>query len=40
MKAKAERPEVEPAATTPDPVRHDGNTGEDTAYDQRRVAGA
>ena len=39
MKAKAERPEVEPAATSPDPVRHEG-PGEDRAYDQRRVAGA
>ncbi len=38
MKAKAERPEVEPAATTPDPVRHEGSG--DAVYDQRRVAGA
>jgi hypothetical protein len=39
MKAKAERPEVAPAATTPQPVRHE-ESGEDTAYDERRVAGA
>ena len=38
MKAKAERAEVEPAATTPDPVRHEGPG--DAVYDQRRVAGA
>jgi hypothetical protein len=38
MKAKAERPEVAPAATTPDPtpvVRES-----DESYDERRVAGA
>lgn len=41
MKAKAERREVAPAAVTPDPprvVREEQD--EDTAYDQRRVAGA
>lgn len=41
MKAKAERREVAPAAVTPDPapvVRED--EAGDTAYDQRRVAGA
>jgi hypothetical protein len=39
MKAKAERPEVAPAAVTPDPapvVRE----SDDSGYDQRRVAGA
>ncbi len=42
MKAKAERREVAPAAVTPDPapvVREDAEHG-DSAYDQRRVAGA
>ena len=41
MKARAERREVAPAAVTPDPapvVREDED--EDTAYDQRRAAGA
>ena len=41
MKAKAERPEVAPAAVTPDPapVRQEA-VGDGTAYDQRRAAGA
>jgi hypothetical protein len=42
MKAKAERREIAPAAVTPDPapvVREDAARG-DSAYDQRRVAGA
>ncbi len=41
MKAKAERAEVAPAAVTPDPapvVRE--SESDDSAYDQRRVAGA
>jgi len=40
MKAKAQRPEVAPAAVTPDPtpvVR--GGASDDAGYDQRRVAG-
>jgi hypothetical protein len=39
MKAKAERPEVAPAAVTPDPapvVRE----SDERDYDERRVAGA
>ena len=41
MKAKAERPEVAPAAVTPDPapVRHE-TVDDGTAYDRRRAAGA
>jgi hypothetical protein len=41
MKARAERPEVAPAAVTADPVSavHD-READDEAYDQRRVAGA
>ena len=41
MKARAERPEVAPAAVTADPVSagHDRES-DDEAYDQRRVAGA
>jgi hypothetical protein len=42
MKARAERPEVAPAAVTADPapVVPRGADGEGTAYDQRRAAGA
>jgi hypothetical protein len=41
MKAKAERPEVAPAAVTPDPapVRQE-TVGDGTAYERRRAAGA
>jgi hypothetical protein len=38
MKARAERPEVPPAAVTPDP--EPVALPEDPAYDERRVAGA
>ncbi len=41
MKAKAQRPEVAPAAVTPDPtpvVRED--EGDESRYDERRLAGA
>ena len=40
MKAKAERPEVPPAAVTPDPAPVVREVEDDTAYEQRRVAGA
>ena len=41
MKAKAERPEVQPAAVTADPVPAvRAVASDDEAYDQRRVAGA
>lgn len=40
MKAKAERPEVPPAAVTPDPAPVVREAEEETAYEQRRVAGA
>jgi len=41
MKAKAERAEVAPAAVTPDPVPVVRESeSDDSAYDQRRVAGA
>ena len=41
MKAKAERPEVQPAAVTADPVPAVREVeSDDEAYDQRRVAGA
>ncbi len=40
MKAKAERPEVPPAAVTPDPAPVVRAVEDDTAYEQRRVAGA
>ena len=41
MKAKAERPEVPPAAVTADPVPvMRERQADDEAYDQRRVAGA
>ena len=41
MKAKAERAEVAPAAVTPDPapVARESES-DDSAYDERRVAGA
>ena len=41
MKAKAERPEVAPAAVTPDPapVRRE-TVGDATAYERQRAAGA
>ena len=41
MKARAERPEVQPAAVTADPVPSvRDHEADDAAYDQRRVAGA
>ena len=41
MKAKAERPEVAPAAVTPDPVPvARESAGDESSYDERRVAGA
>jgi hypothetical protein len=39
MKAKAERPEVAPAAVTPDPVAA-ARESDESDYDERRVAGA
>ena len=39
MKAKAERPEVAPAAVTPDPVPA-ARESDESDYDERRVAGA
>jgi hypothetical protein len=40
MKAKAERPEVAPAAVTPDPVPVEGLRARADELDERRVAGA
>jgi hypothetical protein len=40
MKAKAERPEVAPAAVTPDPAPVVRESESDESYDERRVAGA
>lgn len=40
MKAKAERPEVAPAAVTPDPAPVARESAGDESYDERRVAGA
>ncbi len=40
MKARAERPEVPPAAVTPDPVPVEGLRAHGEAFDERRVAGA
>ena len=40
MKAKAERPEVPPAAVTPDPAPVVREVEDDSSYEQRRVAGA
>jgi len=39
MKAKAKRPEVSPAAVTPDPAPVERESDE-SGYDERRVAGA
>ena len=40
MKAKAERPEVAPAAVTPDPAPVVRESASEESYDERRVAGA
>jgi hypothetical protein len=40
MKAKAERPEVAPAAVTPDPAPVVRESASQESYDERRVAGA